>query len=117
MILTCIYIFIFYARGGMVQMTKGKKFVMRDLLILPKFLERGKQTSKITAVYSSFSSNHFNLLDFALCLNLISTRFPFSRLPRKSGKGSSVILMKAIPTGKKNGAKNGLKDSQRQYRT
>ncbi|MBA0637594.1 hypothetical protein Godav_024916 [Gossypium davidsonii] len=48
------------------------------------------------------------------------TWFPFSRLPRKSGKGSSVILMKAIPTGKKNGAKlakNGLKDSQRQYKT
>ncbi|KAA3464684.1 rho GTPase-activating protein gacZ-like isoform X1 [Gossypium australe] len=64
------------------HMTKRKKFVMRDLLILPKF--------------------------------------PFSRLPRKSGKGSSVVLMKAIPTGKKNGAKlakNGLKDSQRQYKT
>ncbi|XP_039029112.1 uncharacterized protein LOC120163183 isoform X2 [Hibiscus syriacus] len=43
------------------------------------------------------------------------------RLPRKSAKGgSSVILMKAIPTDKKNGAKldkNGLKDSQRKYKT
>ncbi|KAH1037889.1 hypothetical protein J1N35_039632 [Gossypium stocksii] len=51
---------------------------------------------------------------------VLRKRFPFSRLPRKSGKGSSVILMKAIPTGKKNGAKlakNGLKDSQRQYKT
>lgn len=39
------------------------------------------------------------------------------RLPRKSGKGStSVILIKSIPTGKKNGAKlakNRLKDTQR----
>ncbi|GMJ13623.1 hypothetical protein HRI_005031400 [Hibiscus trionum] len=43
------------------------------------------------------------------------------RLPRKSGKGgSSVILMKAIPTGKKNGAKlakNGLKDSRWKHKT
>ncbi|XP_022736369.1 uncharacterized protein LOC111289519 isoform X2 [Durio zibethinus] len=43
------------------------------------------------------------------------------RLPRKSGKGSeSVILIKAIPTGKKNGAKlskNRLKETQRQYKT
>ncbi|PPD75948.1 hypothetical protein GOBAR_DD27133 [Gossypium barbadense] len=55
-----------------------------------------------------------------LRLRMMTHKFPFSRLPRKSGKGSSVILMKAIPTGKKNGAKlakNGLKDSQRQYKT
>ncbi|KAK8656142.1 hypothetical protein V6N13_108701 [Hibiscus sabdariffa] len=47
---------------------------------------------------------------------VLRKRFPLSRLPRKSGKGgSSVILIKAIPTGtgKKNGAKlakNGLKE-------
>lgn len=42
------------------------------------------------------------------------------RLPRKSGKGNaSVILIKAIPSGKKHGAKlakNCLKDPQRQYK-
>ncbi|KAK9045102.1 hypothetical protein V6N11_058991 [Hibiscus sabdariffa] len=37
---------------------------------------------------------------------VLRKRFPFSRLPRKSGKGSSsVVLMKGIPTGKKNGSK------------
>ncbi|XVF10178.1 hypothetical protein REPUB_Repub07fG0160300 [Reevesia pubescens] len=45
---------------------------------------------------------------------VLRKRFPFSRLPRKSGKGNlSVILVKAIPKGKKNGAKlakNRLKD-------
>ncbi|XP_021300776.1 uncharacterized protein LOC110429180 isoform X2 [Herrania umbratica] len=48
---------------------------------------------------------------------VLRKRFPFSRLPRKSGKGStSVVLIKSIPTGKKNGAKlakNRLKDTQR----
>ncbi|XP_039025303.1 uncharacterized protein LOC120158554 isoform X2 [Hibiscus syriacus] len=51
---------------------------------------------------------------------VLRNRFPYSRLPRKSGKGgSSVILMKAIPTGKKNGGKlaMNLKDSQRKYKT
>ncbi|XP_022773738.1 uncharacterized protein DDB_G0283697-like [Durio zibethinus] len=42
------------------------------------------------------------------------------RFPQKRGKGSaSVILIKAIPTGKKNGeklAKNGLKDTGMQYK-
>ncbi|GMI75599.1 hypothetical protein HRI_001229200 [Hibiscus trionum] len=51
---------------------------------------------------------------------VLRKRFPFSRLPRKSGKGSSsVILMKSIPTGKKSGAKlakNRPKDSERQYK-
>ncbi|XVE58271.1 hypothetical protein DITRI_Ditri04bG0157100 [Diplodiscus trichospermus] len=51
---------------------------------------------------------------------VLRKRFPFSRLPRKSGKETaSVILIKAIPSGKKNGAKlakNCLKEPQRQYK-
>ncbi|OMO97789.1 hypothetical protein COLO4_14368 [Corchorus olitorius] len=45
---------------------------------------------------------------------VLRKRFPVSRLPRKSGKEStSVVLIKTIPTGKKSGAKNRLKETHK----
>ncbi|OMO95080.1 hypothetical protein CCACVL1_05581 [Corchorus capsularis] len=45
---------------------------------------------------------------------VLRKRFPVSRLPRKSGKEStSVVLIKTIPTGKKSGAKNRPKETHK----
>lgn len=100
---------------------RKKKFVKIHRMISSKFLKEGNYTFNLQAILLSFAY-FFLFLSIGCCLNLncFTLCIRFSRSPKKLKKnGSSVVLIKAIPTRKKCGRslhKSHLNDFQTQYK-